>query len=166
MNSDRTGSTEYLGAQRVLRSAHAVKSAAKTFVYLGVCERDNRPVRFEYPVDMGKTAMVPCFAGCTLPVRCERLYAVTTHLDCDGSCRGARSPFCSCGCGGINHGRVWGQGALLDSRELVESRRFSVTAMSWSRSLSAASTAQRPRHSASGPPSRSGPRSTPKTSAG
>jgi len=121
MNSDRAGSPEYLGAQRVLRSAHAVKSAAKTFVYLGVCEPDNRPVRFEYPVDMGKTAMVPCFAGCTLPVTCERLYAVTTHLDCDGSCRGARSPFCSCGCGGINHGRVWGQGALLDSRELVES---------------------------------------------
>lgn len=114
-------STEYLGAQRVHRSAHAVKTAAKTFVYLGVCERDNRPVRFEYPVDMGKTAMVPCFAGCTLPVKCERLYAVSTHLDCDGSCRGARSPFCSCGCGGINHGRVWGQGALLDAREVVES---------------------------------------------
>jgi hypothetical protein len=70
---------------------------------------------------MGKTAMVPCFAGCTLPVRCERLYAVTTHLDCDGSCRGARSPFCSCGCGGVNHGRTWGEGALLDAREVVES---------------------------------------------
>src|SRR5262249_29239498 len=112
---------EFLGAQRVNRSAHAIKTAEQTTIYLGVCERDNRPVRFEFPYDMGPTAMIPCFAGCTLPVKCERLHAVTTHLDCDGSCRGARSPLCSCGCGGINHGRTWGQGALLDQREVVES---------------------------------------------
>ena len=28
-------------------------------IYLGVCERDNRPVRFEYPADMGPAADIP-----------------------------------------------------------------------------------------------------------
>jgi len=113
--------SEYLGARRVNRSAFAVKEADKLTIYLGVCERDNRPVRFEFPRDMGPAAEIPCFAGCTLPVKCERLNAVTTHLECDGSCRGARGPVCSCGCGGINHGNTWSKGALLDRREVVES---------------------------------------------
>ncbi len=113
--------TEYLGSQKVNRSAYAVKEATPTTIYLGVCPRDNRPVRFEMPADLGKSVELPCFAGCTLPVRCERLYAVETHLECDGSCMGARGPFCSCGCGGINHGAHWSKGALLDHRELVES---------------------------------------------
>jgi len=41
--------SEYLGARRVNRSAFAVKKADKLTIYLGVCERDNRPVRFEFP---------------------------------------------------------------------------------------------------------------------
>ena len=113
--------SEYLGARRVSRSAFAVREAEKLTIYLGVCERDNRPVRFEFPYDMGPAAEIPCFAGCTLPLRCERLNTVTTHLKCDGSCRGARGPICSCGCGGINHGNTWSKGALLDRREEVES---------------------------------------------
>ncbi len=113
--------SEYLGSQKVNRSAYAVKEAAPTTIYLGVCERDNRPVRLEMPVDLGPTAEIPCFVGCTLPVKCERLHAVTTRLECDGSCMGARGPICNCGCGGINHGRHWGKGALLDQREVVES---------------------------------------------
>jgi hypothetical protein len=110
-----------LGHQKISRSAYAVKTAHATTIYLGVCERDNRPVRFEFPADLGPVAMIPCFAGCTLPVKCERLHAVTTNLECDGSCMGARGPICSCGCGGINHGAHWGHGALLDRREVVES---------------------------------------------
>jgi hypothetical protein len=113
--------SEFLGEQKVSRSAYAIKTAEQTTIYLGVCERDNRPVRFEFPYGMGPTAVIPCFAGCTLPVKCERLHAVTTRLECDGSCRGARGPVCSCGCGGINHGRTWSKGALLDQREVVES---------------------------------------------
>jgi Family of unknown function (DUF6011) len=112
--------TEYLGSQKINRSAHAVKTATATTAYLGICQRDNRPVRFEFPADLGPRATVPCFV-CTLPVECERLHAVQTNLDCDGACRSARRPWCECGCGGVNHGRVWGQGALLDSREIVES---------------------------------------------
>lgn len=112
---------EYLGAQQVNRSAYAVKEATALTIYLGVCERDNRPVRFEMPADLGATVELPCFAGCTLPVTCERLHAVTTHLECDGSCMSARGPICSCGCGGINHGKCWTKGALLDQREVVES---------------------------------------------
>jgi hypothetical protein len=110
-----------LGCQKINRSAYAVKTARATTIYLGVCERDNRPVRFEFPYDMGPTAMIPCFAGCTLPVKCERLHAVKTHLECDGSCRSARGPACECGCGGVNHGNAWTEGALLDKREVVES---------------------------------------------
>jgi hypothetical protein len=113
-------STEYLGSRQVQRSAYAEKTARATTIYLGTCKRDNRPVRFEFPANLGPVADVPCFI-CTLPVRCERLHVVTTNLECDGSCMGARGPICSCGCGGINHGRHWGQGALLDSREVVES---------------------------------------------
>ena len=113
--------TEYLGSRKVNRSAYAVKEAQALTIYLGGCERDNRPVRFEMPADLGPTAEIPCFAGCTLPVKCERLHAVTTHLECDGSCRGARGPICGRGCGGINHGNTWSQGALLDQREVVES---------------------------------------------
>ena len=113
-------STEYLGSQKVQRSAYAEKTARATTIYLGTCKRDNRPVRFEFPANLGPVADVPCFI-CTLPVRCERLHAVTTTLTCDGSCRSARGPACECGCGGINHGRTWGQGALLDQREVVES---------------------------------------------
>ena len=55
--------TEYLGAQRVNRSAYAVKEATALTIYLGVCERDNRPVRFEMPLDLGPSAEILCFAG-------------------------------------------------------------------------------------------------------
>ena len=113
-------SSEYLGSQKVQRSAYAEKTARATTIYLGTCKRDNRPVRFEFPANLGPAADVPCFI-CTLPVRCERLHAVTTTLTCDGSCRSAHGPACECGCGGINHGRTWGQGALLDQCEVVES---------------------------------------------
>ena len=113
--------TEFLGSQRVNRSAHAVKEATATTFYLGVCPRDDRPVRFDMSADLGPTVELPCFAGCTLPVKAERLHAVTTTLQCDGSCRSARGPVCSCGCGGINHANIWTRGALLDRREIVES---------------------------------------------
>ncbi len=111
---------EFLGSQKVRRSAYADKTATALTIYLGTCERDNRPVRFEYPLDMGPAAEIPC-PECTLPVTGERLHAVTTTLTCDGSCRSARRPWCECGCGGINHGNIWTAGALLDQREVVES---------------------------------------------
>src|SRR5260370_6363963 len=111
---------ELRGSEKVRRSAYAEKTATALTIYLGTCERDNRPVRFEYPLDMGPAAQIPC-PECTLPVTGERLHAVTTTLTCDGSCRSARRPWCECGCGGINHGNIWTAGALLDQREVVES---------------------------------------------
>jgi hypothetical protein len=110
----------FLGSQRVCRSAHAEQTATALTIYLGVCARDNRPVRFEYPADMGPAADIPC-PECTLPVTGERLHAVTTTLTCDGACRSARRPWCECGCGGINHGNLWTAGALIGQREVVES---------------------------------------------
>jgi len=110
----------FLGSQQVCRSAHAEKTARALTIYLGICERDNRPVRFEYPADMGPSADIPC-PECTLPVTGERLHAVTTTLTCDGSCRSARRPWCECGCGGINHGNLWTAGALIGQRQVVES---------------------------------------------
>jgi Family of unknown function (DUF6011) len=112
--------TQFLGSQQVRRSAYAEKTATALTIYLGVCERDHRPVRFEFPADMGPSAQIPC-PQCTLPVSGERLHAVTTTLTCDGSCRSARRPWCECGCGGINHGNIWTAGALIDQREVVES---------------------------------------------
>lgn len=110
----------FLGSQQVRRSAHAEKTATALTIYLGVCERDNRPVRFEYPADMGPTADIPC-PECTLPVTGERLHAVTTTLTCDRSCRSARRPWCECGCGGNGHGNLWTAGALTGQRQVVES---------------------------------------------
>src|SRR6266566_1229014 len=110
----------FLGSQKVRRSAHAEKTATALAIYLGVCARDNRPVRCEFPLDMGPSANIPC-PQCGQPVSGERLHAVTTTLTCDGSCRSARRPWCECGCGGINHGNVWTAGALIYQREVVES---------------------------------------------
>jgi hypothetical protein len=69
----------FLGSQQVCRSAHAEQPATALTIYLGICERHNRPVRFEYPADMGPAADIPC-PECTLPVNGERLHAVTTTL--------------------------------------------------------------------------------------
>jgi hypothetical protein len=110
----------FLGSQQVCRSARAEQTATALTIYLGVCERDNRPVRFEYPADMGPSADIPC-PECALPVTGERLHTVTTTLTCDGACRSARRPWCECGCGGINHGNLWTAGALTGQRQVVES---------------------------------------------
>jgi Family of unknown function (DUF6011) len=69
----------------------------------------------------------PQFARITCPeddghlIDGQRLVAVTTTLECDGSCRAARRPGCSCGCGGVNHGQCWTRGYQLDHREIFES---------------------------------------------
>jgi hypothetical protein len=128
--------SEFLGARKIQRSAYAEDTATPTTIYLGVCQRDNRPVRFEWPLDMGKTADLPC-PDCTLPVTAERLVAVTITVTCDGSCRSAHRSECICGCGGMNHGLVWmaalarqfgaepgsvsTYGAVVDEREVLES---------------------------------------------
>jgi hypothetical protein len=50
----------FLGSQQVCRSAHAEQTATALTIYLGICERHNRPVRFEYPAGMGPAADIPC----------------------------------------------------------------------------------------------------------
>ena len=112
--------TNYVGSQQVNRSAYAVTTETPGTIYLGHCDRDDRPVRFDFAADLGPAAEIPC-PECTLPVRGERLHAVRTHLECDGSCRAARLASCDCGCGGINHGNMWTAGALLSSKQVVES---------------------------------------------
>ena len=112
--------TNYLGSQQVNRSAYAVTTETPGTIYLGHCERDDRPVRFDLATDLGPVADILC-PECTLTVQGERLHAVKTHLECDGACRAARRAGCDCGCGGVNHGNMWTAGALLSSRQVVES---------------------------------------------
>src|SRR5260370_17373792 len=67
-----TEMTEYLGAQKVNRSAYAVKEATALTSYHGICPRDNRPVKFEMPVALGPPAAIPCFPRRTLPATVQR----------------------------------------------------------------------------------------------
>lgn len=97
----------FLSSRHVNRSAEAVRTAERTTVYLGTCQPCNRPVRAELGQDHGPRATFGC-VDCGQPVRGDRLAAVTTTLVCDGSCMTARRKVCGCGCGGANHGRVWG----------------------------------------------------------
>lgn len=112
--------TNYVGSQQVNRSAYAVTTETPGTIYLGHCQRDDRPVRFDFAADLGPLAEIPC-PECSLPVTGERLHAVKTHLECDGACRSARRASCDCGCGGVNHGNTWTAGALLSSKQVVES---------------------------------------------
>src|SRR6266536_928064 len=113
---------EFLGSQKVRRSAYADKTATALTIYLGTCERDNRPVRFEYPLDMGPAAEIPC-PECTLPVTGERLHAVTTTLTCDRSRRSARRRNGECGRDRIIHGLMRTAVLVRNDRALVQYRR-------------------------------------------
>jgi len=53
----------FLGSQQVCRSAHAEKTATALTIYLGVCERDNRPVRFSVPLRTGDLDDLAARAG-------------------------------------------------------------------------------------------------------
>jgi hypothetical protein len=81
--------------------------------------------------NMGQFTQIPCPDGDT--VKGERLNAVTTTLECDGSCRSAFHSECVCGCGGMNHGISWLNrwiaqnggtnfvtGAILDEQEVTD----------------------------------------------
>jgi hypothetical protein len=95
-------SKEFLGEVKVCRSAYAVDRSEPLFIYLGVCTVHNRPVRVDMNRNFGSFTQIPCPEGDT--VKGERLNAVTTTLECDGSCRSAFHSECVCGCGGMNHG--------------------------------------------------------------
>jgi Family of unknown function (DUF6011) len=117
-----------LGARRVLRSAYAVKTAELTTSYLGTCERHNLPVREDKlgldPALAPRTSLVLCFIDpdAEHEVIGHKLAAVTTSLDCDASCKSARRPWCSCGCGGVNHGQGWTRQFMIDHREIFETQ--------------------------------------------
>jgi hypothetical protein len=98
--------TELLEARRVSRSAHVLRTAEQTTIYLGHCGPCDRPVRDDYERDYGRTASIHC-PDCGALVTGQRLAAVTRELVCDGACMSARRNFCACGCGGVNHGRHW-----------------------------------------------------------
>jgi hypothetical protein len=110
---------ELLSEQHVNRSAYVVKTARPTRIYLGVCEQHDRPVRFEVEDDSAVAKrMIPCTEGGHL-IEGELLVAVTTKLECDGSCMSASRNFCACGCGGANHGKR--RGPLLGESEQLDS---------------------------------------------
>jgi hypothetical protein len=123
---------EFLGEKKVCRSAYAVDMAERIHIYLGTCTAHNRPVRVDMDKDMGQFTAIPCPEGDL--VNGERLNAVTTTLECDGSCRSAFHSECVCGCGGMNHGISWMNrmiamaggthfvtGAVLDQAEVTDS---------------------------------------------
>jgi hypothetical protein len=118
--------SEYLGFQKINRSAVGVTTAERTTIYQGTCDRHNVPVResmLGMPEVAPKHSMILCFIDPQdeHQVQGERLVAVTTNLDCDSQCRGARRAFCSCGCGGINHGDHWSRDYMLANKELYQS---------------------------------------------
>jgi hypothetical protein len=110
--------TELLETRQVNRSAHVVKTAESTSIYLGVCTEHERPVRFEATDPGPAKRQIPCPEGGHL-IDGELLQAVTTKLDCDGQCMFAFRNFCGCGCGGANHGKHWG--TLLGQSEQLDS---------------------------------------------
>jgi Family of unknown function (DUF6011) len=117
-----------LGSQRVLRSAYAVKTGEVTTRYSGICERHNVPVAENflalYPERMPRTHVITCFIDPAHEHKIigEKLVAVTTTLDCDPSCKSARRPFCSCGCGGVNHSAGWERQFMIEHRDIYESQ--------------------------------------------
>lgn len=78
-----------------------------TYRFLGTCDDCVRPIAVESATIIGSATTIPC-GQCGKPVTARRLVAVTTEDTCDGSCMSAVGPNCSCGCGGVNHGRSWG----------------------------------------------------------
>lgn len=120
--------TVTLSETKVNRSAHAVKTAEATTVYLGHCDRHDLPVREAKlglePELAPRASRVLCFHDPTdeHEILGEKLVSVTTSLDCDASCKSARRNACSCGCGGANHGLGWSRQYKIDHRELFESQ--------------------------------------------
>jgi hypothetical protein len=94
--------------QRLARSAEAQVMARPTNSYLGTCTEHDRPVRYDAPEDWGDEHLIPCpDGGPDHLIAGKRLVAVTSTFACDGSCESAIRNLCSCGCGGVNHGRAW-----------------------------------------------------------
>lgn len=85
-----------------------ILNAQPTTTFLGACRTCTRPVRASDPYALGRYTTLAC-RDCGQPVRGERLYATVTAQPCHGACMGAWGPSCSCGCGGLNHGRLYEQ---------------------------------------------------------
>lgn len=84
-----------------------ILSSNPTLAFLGECTTCVRPVRRTDPDVTGDTTTMAC-PECAKTVTVSRLYATRTMSECNGACMGAVGPYCSCGCAGTNHGRVWG----------------------------------------------------------
>lgn len=109
-----------LASRHVRRSAYLDTTAEALAAYLGICENCPRPVRAEVPFAKSGGLMytkILC-PDCARPLKAEKLFAVTNQLDCDSSCLSAWGPACSCGCGGVNHGKHWGM--KLSESEVLE----------------------------------------------
>jgi hypothetical protein len=105
-------------------SAEVTERAILTTAYLGTCDIHNRPVRLDLGEDLGPRAMLPCLDGDhQIPAR--RLVIVESNVTCDGSCWGAITDRCICGCGGANHGRAWtiASASLADPEALAQAWR-------------------------------------------
>jgi hypothetical protein len=88
-------------------------SARPLDIWLGACAPCRRGVRTEQGT--GDRCSTAC-PECSQPVDVERLYGTVTAQPCNAACMGATGPDCCCGCGGLNHGKVWqGFGAALAS---------------------------------------------------
>jgi hypothetical protein len=109
------------------RSAVAYTTAENTTIYMGFCKQHQVPVREDMlgsePDLAPQFAQILCFADPANEheIQGERLVAIQTTVECDGSCTSARFRACSCGCGGVNHGIHWSRGFMLENREVFES---------------------------------------------
>jgi hypothetical protein len=82
-----------------------VRSYSPTSDFIARCKRCERPVRWtdETIDEQRKTATVEC-AECGDTIKGQRVYGYVANRGCDYSCLAATGPWCSCSCGGANHG--------------------------------------------------------------
>lgn len=70
---------------------------------IGACPNCGSGVAYEGK-EGGTKASCP---NCGTPVRLAYVYGNKSGQPCDWTCMGALGKWCSCACGGVNHGKVW-----------------------------------------------------------
>jgi hypothetical protein len=121
-----TTTEQHVSTRHLNRSAFAYTTGTQTTIYQGFCAKHGVPVREDMlglePALAPPAAKILCFVDPDdeHEIDGQRLIAIQTTVECDGSCRSARRRGCSCGCGGINHGITWTRGFMLEHREVFE----------------------------------------------
>lgn len=113
------------------RNKTLVSTARPLSIFIGECPKCHNPVREEMPDQLLDRSVLTC-PDCKVLANVERVYGVQTDGICDPSCQGARGKYCSCSCGGVNHGGAFSKTShlrasaiekLSEKREVVRVKR-------------------------------------------